>query len=99
MSFAEKFLHSYIGGMSRADKEALLEKAVASFFENMSPREKQQLLETVLQKILEEVDVEEFLPQLMAMLWKRVSTDEARSGILSAMGQSDQRSDIFQTMF
>ena len=87
MSLAEKILQLYIRRMSQAEKEALLEKAVSHFFEGMSAQEKQQLLENMLQKILDDVDVKEFLPRIMAMLWKGVKTDEERTSILSTMGQ------------
>ncbi len=104
MSIAEKILQSYIGRMSQAEKEALVERAVTYFFESMNPQEKQQLLEKLLQKVLEGVDVKEFFPSIMTMLWKRVKTDEERRSILSAMSQlasstGGKLSEMFQKVF
>ncbi len=70
MRFAEKLLEGYIQRLSQEEKEALFTRIVEHFFREMTPEQKQRLVEQAITRLLEGIDMQEFLPRLLAILWK-----------------------------
>lgn len=82
MTLIEHAIKWYISRMSYEDKAALLDRSVTYFLAGMSPEEKQALIERAAAKLLDGVEMKNLLPSLLAMMWKRVGSDEERASIL-----------------
>ena len=87
MKLAEKLLDGYIQRLSQEEKEALFARAVEHFFREMTPEQKQRLVEQAITRLLEGVDMQEFLPRLLAILWRNTDSDEMRKSLLEKMSK------------
>lgn len=82
MTLIERAIKWYVSRMSCEEKAALLDRSVEYFLAGMSPEEKQALIERAAAKLLDGVEMKDLLPSLLAMMWKRVGSDDERASIL-----------------
>ncbi|MDY0091096.1 MAG: hypothetical protein RBT80_00175 [Candidatus Vecturithrix sp.] len=87
MKLAEKLLEGYIQRLSQEEKEALFTRIVEHFFREMTPEQKQRLVEQAITRLLEGIDMQEFLPRLLAILWKNTDSEEIRKSFLDKMSK------------
>ena len=74
MHLSEKLAVWFISRLSSAEKEALLVKISESLFSGMTPAEKSRLIEQMLPHLFAGIDLKEFLPRLLSILWKGSET-------------------------
>jgi len=87
MKLAERLITTYFNRLSQEEKEELFARVVAHFFQDMTADQKQELIEQAIERLLEGVDMKEFLPRLMGMLWKKADSDEVRKNIVDKMSR------------